>query len=205
MAKHMQIPTREVAEAMLAEAERLNPGPWVQHSRHAAQAAQAIASHHPHLDPETAYILGALHDIGRRVGRTDMRHAIDGYHFLQARGYPDAARISLTHSFPLKNAHAAAGKWDCSAEELRFVEDYLAAVEYNTYDGLIQLCDSIALPGGICLLEKRMVDVALRYGTNTFTIDKWKAFFALQERFSREIGQSIYAILPGVVATTFGF
>ncbi len=201
----MQIPTLEIAEAMLAEAEQLNPGPWVMHSRNAGLAARTIAAHHPNLDPEAAYILGTLHDIGRRVGRTDMRHAIDGYHFLHQQGYEDAARISLTHSFPLKNAPAAAGKWDCTEAELRFVEDYLAAVEYNTYDGLIQLCDSIALPGGICLLEKRMVDVALRYGTNAYTIDKWKAFFALQERFSREIGQSIYAVLPGVVETTFGF
>ena len=30
-----------------------------------AQAAQAIASHHPHLDPESAYVLGLLHDIGK--------------------------------------------------------------------------------------------------------------------------------------------
>lgn len=71
--------------------------------------------------------------------------------------------------------------------------------------GLIQLCDALALPGGFCLIEKRLVDVALRHGTNPYTIPKWKAFLEIQREFEETIGGSIYALLPGVIENTFGF
>jgi hypothetical protein len=203
--RQLNIPAIEVAESYLAEGERLNPGPWVQHSLHTASAARAIAAQHPDLDAEDAYILGLLHDIGRRAGKSEMRHIIDGYNFLHQQGFEDAAQICLTHSFPMKDVRVAAAKWDCSEEEFRFVVDYLAAAEYTTYDALIQLCDCLALPEGPCLLEKRFVDVALRYRTNEHTLEKWKAYFELRDRFSREIRKSIYAVLPGVVENTFGF
>lgn len=203
--KSLHIPTLETAEAYLAKGERLNPGPWVAHSRHVAQAARLIAQEHPDLDPDSAYILGLLHDIGRRAGKFEMRHIIDGYNYLYAEDYPGAAQICLTHSFPMKDARVASAKWDCSEEEYQFVVDYLAKAEYSTYDALIQLCDCLALPQGPCLLEKRFVDVAMRYGPNEFTIPKWQAYFELRDHFSREIGRSIYALLPGVVENTFGF
>ena len=203
--KQIQIPSLEVAEKMLAEGEKLNPGPWVGHSLYTASAAKAIATHHPDLDPEVATILGLLHDIGRRAGKAEMRHIIDGYHFLHQLGFEDAAQICLTHSFPMKDVQVASAKWDCSEAEYRFVVDYLAKVEYSTYDALIQLCDCLTLPDGYCLLEKRFVDVALRHGTNDYTIQKWKAYFELRDEFSLAIGKSIYSVLPGVVENTFGF
>ena len=201
----MEIPTCQEALALLAEAEILNPGPWVQHSRFVAQAAEAIANVLPKLDPTTAYVLGCLHDIGRRVGVTDLRHIIDGYTFLQAKGFNDAAQISLTHSFPIKNIKVANGTWDCSQEELQFVIDYLSQVEYSDYDRLLQLCDALALPSGFCLIEKRLVDVALRHGINEYTLMRWKGYFDNQKAFEKVIGRSIYSLLPGVVENTFGF
>jgi hypothetical protein len=200
-----RIPSIQQAENFLAEAERLNPGPWVEHSRHAASIARMIAKQHPDLDADTAYTLGLLHDIGRRAGKFEMRHIIDGYDFLHDLGYEDAARICLTHSFPIKDVRLASAKWDCSEEEYQFVVDFLATAEYSTYDALIQLCDCMALPQGPCLLEKRFVDVALRYGTNEHTIPKWQAYFDLKARFEQAIRKSIYDHLPGVVENTFGF
>jgi hypothetical protein len=155
------------------------------------------------MEAEAAYILGCLHDIGRRAGKTGMRHALDGYVYLNSLRYQDAARISLTHSYPIKNAEAGADLWDGSDEEYQFVQTYLDQIEYDRYDRLIQLCDSLALPAGFCLMEKRLVDVVLRYGTNPLTIPKWKAYFAIKDDFEREIGQSIYSLLPGVVENTF--
>jgi hypothetical protein len=200
----MKIPTRQQAEAYLVEAEQLNPGSWIDHSREVALAAQAIANHHPDLDPETAYILGLLHDIGRREGVTDMRHVIDGYNFLLAEGYPYAARASLTHSFPLPEADSGAGKWDCDQEQVDYVQSYLLEIEYSPYDRLIQLCDAICLPSGPVLMEKRLIDVALRHGFNQFTLAKWQSFFLIQNDFEKVIGQSIYNLLPRVVENTFG-
>ena len=92
------MPTRARAEEMLGEASALNPGPWVQHSRFAAQAAELIARAHPDLDADQAFVLGLLHDIGRRGGPSGLRHSLDGYRYLLVQGFPGAARICLTHS-----------------------------------------------------------------------------------------------------------
>jgi HD domain len=199
----MKIPSLPEAEELLQEAHSLNPGPWEAHSRYVAQAAQVIAEHLIDLDPHAAYILGCLHDIGRRFGVTGMRHVIDGYRFLLSKGFDDAARISLTHSYPIKNVASGSAKWDGTAEEYQFVQTYLDEIEYDPYDRLIQLCDSLALPSGFCLLEKRFVDVALRYGYNPMATQKWKAYIQIKEDFERQIGKSVYCLLPGVIENTF--
>ncbi len=142
----------------------LNPGPWVAHSINVARAAELIAVRHPSLDPKRAYILGLLHDIGRRAGRTGMRHVIDGYVYLSDLGYDAAARICLTHSFPYQNPRAVFGEWDCTDQEFQLMSDALMNITYDEYDRLFQLCNSLALPEGFCLIEKRLIDVFLRYG-----------------------------------------
>ncbi|MCC5467934.1 HD domain-containing protein [Pelosinus baikalensis] len=199
----MRIPDRDTATKFLMEAERLNPGNWVPHSLFTAQAAEVIAKVHPELDSELAYVMGYLHDIGRRAGITYMRHSLDGYHFLQQQGYDDIARICITHTFWLKHLDEYPGKWDCSEEEIQFLESYITSIEYNEYDWLIQLCDCLALPTGFCLLEKRLVDVALRYGTTKYTAVKWNLLFENKVKFEQKIGRSIYDLLPGVRENTF--
>lgn len=199
------IPTRNQALALLENAARRNPGPWVQHSLNVAQAAERIAAAHPHLDPDTAYILGCLHDIGRREGVTDLRHVLDGYQYLTALGYADAARICLTHSFAVQDLRSFSGQWDCNEEQLAVLRRDLAAVVYDDYDRLIQLCDALGSAEGFWLIEKRIVDVALRHGLNDFSVRKWQAVLDLEKAFSAAVGQSVYALLPGVVETTFGF
>jgi hypothetical protein len=200
----MRVPNLQQAQRFLAEAEQLNPGLWVAHSRFVAEAAKAIAASDPDLDPERSNILGLLHDIGRREGRTSMRHIIDGYHFLSSRGYEDAARICLTHSFPLQDTNAVFGEWDCTDEERHFVDDYIERTTYTDYDRLLQLCDGLALPTGLVLLEKRMIDIALRYGTNEYTVEKWRATIGIRDYFEGRLGCSIYRVLPGVIQGTFG-
>jgi hypothetical protein len=201
----MKIPSLEQAEAFVKEAQELNPGPWVQHSFFVGKAAEAIAEHHSKLDPHTAFILGYLHDIGRRAGVTDMRHTLDGYDFLMEKGFDTAARICITHVFPVKQINSVAGKWDCTKQELDFLNEYLSKTEFDAYDRLIQLCDAIALPSGCCLIEKRLMDVALRRGVNEFSVPRWKAYLDIQKEFESAIGQSIYMVLPGVIRNTFGF
>jgi hypothetical protein len=200
----MKQPNKKQAIEWLNEAETQNPGPWVQHSLFVAQAAEEIAARHPRLNAEWAFVFGCLHDIGRRAGVFDMRHILDGYYFLTAQGFDDAARICLTHSFPIKNIKAAAAKWDCSPQEMDFITRTLSECEYNEYDRLIQLCDALALPSGYCLIEKRLVDVALRHGVNEYSVPRWKAYLELQKEFEAAIGQSIYPLMPGVVENTFG-
>ncbi len=59
------VPTLDEAERILKEAEQLNPGAWVDHSRNVALGARIIAGKTGDMVPELAYVLGLLHDIGR--------------------------------------------------------------------------------------------------------------------------------------------
>lgn len=200
----MRIPDRPTAEWLLQEAGSHNPGPWVAHSQRVAEAAAAIAAHLPGLDPDAAYVVGLLHDLGRRAGVTGMRHVLDGYRYLAALGYEDAARIDMTHSFAVKDVRAIFGEWDCAPDELRAIETYLAEIEYDDYDRLIQLCDALAMAEGFVLMEKRMLDVALRYGgVSEQALAKWRATFGIKHDFEQRMGCSIYSLLPGVVENTF--
>jgi len=199
------LPTREQAQRLMQEAERLNPGPWVRHSWYVAEAACAIAQRHPALEPGSAWVMGYLHDIGRRAGKTAMRHTLDGYTFLMEQGFETAARVCITHVFPVKDLQTVACRWDCSAAEMAFLEAFLTGIEFDLYDRLIQLCDAIALPTGFCLMEKRLMDVAMRHGVNDRSIERWQAFLGIQRNFEASIGCSIYMLLPGVVENTFGF
>ncbi|HEX9018192.1 MAG TPA: HD domain-containing protein [Anaerolineaceae bacterium] len=199
----LRLPDRAEAEALLRAAEAKNPGPWAPHSRYVADGAYRLADCLPGLDAEAAWILGLLHDIGRDSGVSDMRHIIDGYRMMEALGYPGVGRICLTHSFPLQDVRSMQYNWDGAPEDMAFIGDYLDRITYDDYDRLIQLCDALALPDGFCLIEKRLVDVALRRGIHEYTLPKWQAVFAIQRDFEQRIGQPIYALLPGVVENTF--
>lgn len=201
----MNAPHRALAEEMLCQAEAKNPGPWAGHSRAAAEAAFRIASKCPGMDAEAAYAAGLLHDIGRREGYSHIRHIFDGYDYLMALGFEDAARVCLTHSFQIKDVDTYFGDQDVPAGRMAFLRAFLARTEYDDVDRLIQLCDCLALPGGYTLMEKRMVDVAMRHGTPACTLDKWRATFAIKARFDALAGVNVYTLLPGIVENTFGF
>jgi hypothetical protein len=199
------LPTIAEAHELLRQAAERNHGPWVDHSTVAAHAAQSTAAAHAALEPNRAYIL-ALLDIGRGAGGhgvADVRHILDGYRMLLERGFDECARICLTHSFPIKHVDAFSSDWDCPPQEREFVQQYLDSTDYTAYDRLVQLCDALALPSGPCVIEKQLVDVALRHGFNAFTLSKWRAILSIEHEFSAA-GGSIYALLPGVIENTFG-
>ncbi|MBI9049051.1 MAG: HD domain-containing protein [Anaerolineaceae bacterium] len=201
----MKIPSQDQAEQMLQESAVLNPGPWVSHSKKTAEAAKIIAKHCFGLDEEPAYILGLLHDIGRRFGITDMRHVFDGYNYLLSQGFDDAAQICLSHSFPLQDTRTFAGVWDCDEKEYQQVNGILKSFTYTSYDRLIQLCDCLAMPTGFCLMEKRFIDVALRRNLNENYQERWQAYFDIRDEFNQILGYSVYRLLPGVIEHTFDF
>lgn len=191
----MKLPTIIEAQKLLTEADRLNPGAWIGHSKTAAFCARAIAEQCDNLNADTAYVLGLLHDIGRRDGVTDMLHIIDGYRYMKSLGYDICARICLTHSFPYKDIRSYNGQNDCTAEETKFIKSFLDNTEYDDYDRLIQLCDALALPDGATYIEKRLVDVVMRRGFNDLTILKWKAFLELKDYFDKKTGTNIYKLI----------
>ena len=65
------LPTREEALKLIRDGLLFNPGPWGKHCLTAAHCAEKIASACGDMDVEKAYILGLLHDIGRKFDVTD--------------------------------------------------------------------------------------------------------------------------------------
>lgn len=187
--------TKDTAIGLLEEALLLNPGKWGAHSYNVALAAERIAEKVTYLDADKAYIFGLLHDIGRRFGVSHIKHVYDGMVYMEQLGYFDVAKICLTHSFPIQNIHAYNGAFDLSVDTLSFLENRLNTVEYDDYDRLIQLCDAIAAAEGFCVLEVRLIDVAIRNGINEYSIEKWKKFIALKQYFDGKCHEDIYTVI----------
>ena len=93
------IPTREEAMEFIRDGLACNPGPWGRHCITAAHCAEKIAHACGDMDFEKAYILGLLHDIGRKFGVRHLGHVSDGYIYMKQSGYDEVAKICLTHSF----------------------------------------------------------------------------------------------------------
>lgn len=197
------LPDRDRAEEELRWAQKSNPGPWVEHSRYVAMACENIAARCDWLDREHAYVVGLLHDIGRYPGRTSERHLLDGYRRCMEHGWDEAAGICISHAFMIQDIDTSIGEFDVSPEDYQFMKSYIAGAVYDDYDRLVQMCDSLALPTGFCLLEKRFVDVTLRYGVHPATVPRWKKILEIKEYFERRMGCTVYELLPGVKENTF--
>ena len=73
----------------------------------------------------------------------------------------------------------------------------------KAFDWLKAFMSLASSEGILCLLEKRFVDVTIRYGVHTATIDRWKRILEIKEQFENQIGCSIYSLLPGIVENSF--
>ena len=194
------LPTAEEAMRELKLAEELNPGPWVGHSVNVGIAARMIAEKIPSMDPEKAYILGLLHDIGRRVGIVDIpTHICEGYKYCMKKGWDEAARICMTHSYLRMRDEFG---YEPETEQEKAIKAYIMNCKADDYDRLIQLCDSLAVDYGFVILEKRFVDVTRRYGIMEDYIRGWEAAFAIKEAFEKEMGCTVYDVLPDIGRTT---
>ncbi|SDB65783.1 HD domain-containing protein [Butyrivibrio sp. INlla16] len=187
------LPTRSEAERLLKEAESCNPGPWGNHSRVAAHCAEKIAQACEGMDPEKAYILGLLHDIGRKFGVRHLGHVSDGYSYMMSLGYDEVARVCLTHSFNNMRLDEYIGRVDTSDEEYELVKTELGKIEADEYDRLIQLCDALAGSDGVMNIEDRMNDVKRRYGS--FPQTKWDSNIRLKAYFEEKAGKDIYDLV----------
>lgn len=183
--------TKTQAIALLYEAEECNPGLWIQHSICVANCAEKIADKCG-LNTEKAFVLGLLHDIGRKFGITHFSHIVDGYYYMMELRYDEQARICLTHSFPRQRINDYIGNFDVSKNEVNAFSELLNKCHYDDYDKLIQLCD--ALSGtDIMEMNKRMDDVANRYGH--YPEGKRKANLELKEYFEHKAKENIYRLV----------
>ena len=154
--------------------------------------AEKIAAACGDMDPEKAFVLGLLHDIGRKFGVKHMGHIYDGYRYMTELGYDEAARICLSHSFSIQKLEDYIGKWDISEEQQAELRKLLNEMVYDDYDRLIQVCDSLA-GTEVVDMEERMADVKRRYGA--YPQDKWDKNLALKEYFEEKMQQDIYKVV----------
>ncbi|SDA31426.1 HDIG domain-containing protein [Ruminococcus sp. YE71] len=193
------LPTIEEAMKELDAAWKLNPGPWVRHSVNVGIAARNIAEK-AGLDSEKAYVIGLLHDIGRRVGIVDIpTHVYEGYRYCMIKGWEEAARICMTHSYPRMSADF---DYEPETEREMGIKKYILGCVPDDYDKLIQMCDALAADYGFVILEKRFVDVTRRYGIMEDYIKGWDTIFAIKEHFDSLMGCSVYDVLPDIGRTT---
>lgn len=190
-------PDRDTALKELGIANEMNPGGWTEHCFNVGEAAKIIARH-AGLDAEKAFVCGLLHDIGRREGVMKMRHTIEGYNFCMSKGWDEVARICLTHSFPIRDIKKDIAPADITEEQYAFVDKYIQETEYDDYDKLIILCDSLATAFGFCTLDVRFVDTTRRYGAFPFTVERWEKTIEIKKYFEEKIGQPIYKLLPDI-------
>ena len=186
------LPSREEALKLIRDGLLFNPGPWGKHCLTAAHCAEKIASACGDMDVEKAYILGLLHDIGRKFGVRHLGHVSDGYTYMMCLGYDEAAKICLTHSFNNHTVDEYIGKLDVSEEEMEMIKTELARTVYDDYDRLIQLCDSLAGAEGVLDIEDRMNDVKKRYGF--YPQDKWDSNMRLKQYFEKKMKKDIYLV-----------
>ena len=181
------------AEELLWEAVKCNPGMWGEHSRTAAYIAETIADACDDLDGESAFVMGLLHDIGRKFGVSGLKHVVDGYVYMTELGEEGIAKICLTHSFNNRKLNEYIGRIDISVQQQEWLSSYLKAIQYDDYDRLIQLCDALAGNGRVMKLEERMLDVKKRYGY--YPQAKWDTNCKLKEYFERKTGWNLYKLL----------
>lgn len=173
----------------------------MKHSENVGIAAGNIARLVPELDEEKAYVVGLLHDIGRRVGIVNIpKHVYEGYKHCMEKGWDEAARICMTHSYVfMKNEFNHEPE---TLEETEIKKYILSIGEADEYDKLIQMCDALATDYGFVILEKRFVDVTRRYGIMEDYIKGWDVTFGIKEAFEEKMGCSIYDVLPDIGKTT---
>lgn len=186
-------PTIEEANRILEEAEGCNPGPWGAHSRCVAECAKKIAEACGDIDSEKAYVLGLMHDIGRKFGTRHLGHVYDGWKYMERLGYPEAGRICLTHSFVCRSMDNYIGKLDILPEEEKEVREALAALDFDDFDLLIQLCDAIGTADGPVNMDVRMQDIKIRYGY--YPEETRIRNYALKKYFEERAGRDLYSLL----------
>lgn len=198
-------PSRKTAARLINEAaERrkreapagFNEQTWRAHSFGVARLAEKLALQ-AGLDANKAFVSGLLHDIGKRWNETEENvfHSLSGYYYMSAFGFKDAARVCLTHSFPIRfpSENLLPNPDVLVNEALKLIKGF---GEYDDYDRLIQLCDWLNDCGTDCSVEYRAVSIIRRYPEIPAekTLVLADAVLELKKRFDGLCGKDVYAI-----------
>lgn len=188
--------TSEKAYKLLLEAESLNPGGWIEHSKRVGEAAARIAEKLD-LDVDKIKALGYIHDIGKRFGE-DSPHTITGYEYLKSLGYEEYAHICLTHSYLYNDINCVAGGFpDTTSENGIFRKNFVSSHTYTLYDKIINLCD-LFCTNQFVTIEKRLIDIYSYRGVFENTIYHMKKTFELKKEIEEYLRCPLYSLFPEI-------
>ena len=191
----------EKAYSFLEDAPRKNKDLWIKHSINVAIVAERLAEQLK-LDSKKAYVLGLIHDIGRRKKEhVGLRHIIEGYNFLEEQGYKEEARVCLTHTFysrSLVKPNLTKENTNLTRNEIEFISDYINKNGFNIYDKILQIADNMGSATGINTVERRRTESMLRYGITDVSEKNLREIFKVQNEIEEKLGFSLYKIFPEV-------
>lgn len=177
-------------------------GPRSQHMMkvgfNAYLVAQKTAGKPGALDPDKAYALGLLHDIGRwrPSSLKSVPHEVLGYKTLQMLGLEEASPIALTHSMPapeftkgeFSNKAIFMGNNDAQNYGERFIRHH----EMDDYDHLIQFCDVISNHDCNRKIEDSLEGFQARFGFSQEREDKFNAIISNMHEFENKYDINVY-------------
>ena len=191
----------EKAYSFLEDAPRKNKDLWIKHSINVAIVAERLAEQLK-LDSKKAYVLGLIHDIGRRKKEhVGLRHIIEGYNFLEEQGYKEEARVCLTHTFysrSLVKPNLTKENTNLTRNEIEFISDNKNKNGFNIYDKILQIADNMGSATGINTVERRRTESMLRYGITDVSEKNLREIFKVQNEIEEKLGFSLYKIFPEV-------
>lgn len=185
--------------------------PWELHCKNVARVSELIAKNIKGVDSEFAYIYGLIHDIGRitEEGRKNPKsHPVEGWKFLNEKGYGKEAMSCITHTFPcLTDITLVPGichpEWTpevdintLNYDEIdTFIIEKLKNYKPTIYDKIVLLSDLMSGGSDTISIEKRLENVYSKFGDKPNRI---KVYNEIQKRKCEVeylAGKSIQAIV----------
>lgn len=187
----------EEAIDMLKEAEKMNNGRWIKHSKKVGEASSRIARKLD-LDIEKATVLGYIHDIGKRYG-VKAQHTVQGYEFLKDSGYDEEyANICLTHSYLNNDIDCTAGGYpNKNGYGYEMKKEFVKNHKYTIYEKIINICDLICTDRFVTI-ERRLIDIYIRKGVHENTVYHVKELYKLKDELEKKLGCTIYSLFPEI-------
>lgn len=182
------IPNKDKIHYYLIE-DNDNLGAWVSHSKLIGKTARAIAKD-INLDPDIAYAVGCLHDIGKKNNKKGLAHTIEGFHILRNETYFFPAKIAISHSFIIKNIESYVGDKNIKKNQIKTIKNLLKSYEYNVYDKLIQVLDNSILNSYIGIDEKQKY-LKEKYGDIPFEKERVDILKGYEEEFEGRLNNDI--------------
>lgn len=190
--------TSKEALKLLEEAQKLNPGRWINHSKKVGEAAARIADK-LHLDSDKARAMGYIHDIGKRFGKKAV-HTVEGYEFIKSLSYDlEYANICLTHSYLNNDINCTAGGYPSPKYKgYEFRKKFIQNHKYTIYDKIINICD-LFCTNEFVTIDRRLLDVYTRLGVYDNTVYHIKETTELKRELENKMGCGLYSLFPEIV------